>query len=472
MKKNELSVVNKNEEYTVEITGMTHEGQGVGKINGFTVFVDGVVRGETVAVKIIKTAKNYGIGKLLTIVKKSPDRIEPFCTSYKRCGGCSLQHLDYKAQLKYKTDLVQEAVRRIGKIEEAAVHDAIGMQTPLNYRNKAQFPVGQADGEAVLGFYARRSHEIIDNKTCGIQDPVSDRIRELLREFIMENGISIYDEASGKGLIRHLMVRSAFRTGEVMVVIAINGDGLPGKQKLVEKLTGSELSGGNAERKPRVTSIFLNVNKKDTNVILGEKNVKLYGEDTITDYIGKFKFNISPHSFFQVNSVQTEVLYDKVLEFASLTGNETVFDLYCGIGTISLFLSEKAGRVYGVEVVEAAIRDARRNAEMNGVVNTEFISGEAERVIPEMYKSGVKADVVVVDPPRKGCDEVLLKTLVDMQPHRIVYVSCNPATLARDLKYLEENGYRATEVQPVDMFPWTYHVECVVLMTYCGSEGK
>lgn len=465
-------MVIKNNDYTIDITGMTHEGQGVGKIDSFTVFVEGASIGETVKTKIIKVTKSYAVGKLLEILEKSPDRVEPFCTSYKRCGGCSLQHLKYEAQLKYKTGVVKDALKRIGKIEDVVIHDAIGMQTPLNYRNKAQFPVGLADGKPILGFYAKRSHEIIDNKECGIQDPVSNGIREIVRDFIIENEISVYDETTQKGLIRHLMVRSGFKTGEVMVVVVINGRDIPKRQELVEKLIAVDLGQNSDGKAFKVTSVFLNINKKDTNVILGEKNIKIYGSNTITDYIGKYKFNISPHSFFQVNPVQTEVLYGKALEYAALTGKETVFDLFCGIGTISLFLSEKAKKVYGVEVVEAAMLDARKNAEVNGVHNAEFIVGEAEKVIPEIYESGVRADVVVVDPPRKGCDEVLLKTLVDMQPERIVYVSCNPSTLARDLNYLEGNGYKAVEVQPVDMFPWTYHVEAIILMTKCGSDTK
>ncbi|MCX7709447.1 MAG: 23S rRNA (uracil(1939)-C(5))-methyltransferase RlmD [Clostridia bacterium] len=472
MSKTELDVVRKNDNYTVEITGMTHEGQGVGRINNFTVFVDGAVTGETAEIKIIKITKSYAIGKLLKVLKSSADRTEPFCPAYKRCGGCSLQHVNYEGQLKFKTNLVKDTIKRIGKIEGAVIHDAIGMQSPLNYRNKAQFPVGQGTNGPAIGFYAKRSHEIIDHDACGIQDEISDSIRNKVKAFVSKNGISIYDEAAGKGLVRHIMVRTGFKTGEVMVVIVINGNELPKSKELVEMLTHGVQSESQDEKEWKVTSIYLNINKKNTNVILGEKNVKLSGNDTITDYIGKYRFSISPHSFFQVNPVQTEVLYQKALEYAQLTGNETVFDLYCGIGTISLFLSEKAKKVYGVEVVEAAIEDARKNAEVNGVRNTEFMVGEAEKVIPEIYEKGVKADVVVVDPPRKGCDEVLLKTLVDMRPKRIVYVSCNPSTLARDLNYLESNGFKTVEIQPVDMFPWTHHVESIVLMTNSGLKGK
>jgi 23S rRNA (uracil1939-C5)-methyltransferase len=448
--------IKKNENYEMEITGMTHEGQGVGRINNFTVFVDGALKGEKVEVKIIKVNKSYAVGKLLNILAPSENRVEPFCSAYKRCGGCSLQHMDYAAQLEFKTELVRENLQRIGKIDNVIVHDTIGMENALRYRNKAQYPVGSVKGELAVGFYAKRSHDIIKSDECGIQDENSDKVKYTVQDFIIRYGISAYDEISRTGLIRHVVTRTGFKTGEVMVVIVINGEDLPHKRELVDMLV---------ENVPGVKSVFLNVNTQNTNVILGRKNIKIFGQDTISDYIGKYRFNISPLSFYQVNPVQTEVLYNKALEYAGLTGEETVFDLYCGIGTISLFLSEKAKKVYGVEVVEEAIIDARKNAELNGVENVEFIAGESEKVVTELYKQGVRADVVVVDPPRKGCDKTLLETLVSMEPKRIVYVSCNPSTLARDLNYLDENGYKAVEAQPVDMFPFTPHVECVTLMS-------
>ena len=448
--------IKKNENYEIEITGMTHEGQGVGRINNFTVFVDGVIKGEKAEIKIIKVNKNYAVGKLLNIIVPSENRVEPFCSAYKRCGGCSLQHMNYAAQLEFKTELVKDNLKRIGKLENVTVHDAIGMNNPLKYRNKAQYPVGMIKDELAIGFYAKRSHDIIRNDECGIQDENSDRVKSVVQEFILRYGISAYDEVNRTGLVRHVVTRTGFKTGEVMAVIVINGEDLPHQRELVDMLV---------EKVPGIKSVFLNVNTQNTNVILGSRNIKIFGQDTITDYIGKYKFNISPLSFYQVNPFQTEVLYNKALEYAGLTGEETVFDLYCGIGTISLFLSEKAKKVYGVEVVEDAIMDARKNAELNGVENVEFIAGESEKVVPELYRQGVRADVVVVDPPRKGCDKTLLETLVGMQPERIVYVSCNPSTLARDLNYLDECGYRTVEVQPVDMFPFTPHVECVVLIT-------
>jgi 23S rRNA (uracil1939-C5)-methyltransferase len=450
---NTLVPVKKNEIYKIEIDGMTHEGQGVGRIDNLTIFIDGPLKGEEVEIKIIKVNKNYAVGKLLKVIKASPDRVEPECKVYNRCGGCSLQHMSQEAALRFKTELVTENLKRIGKLQDVTVYDTIGMHPPYNYRNKAQYPVGRYKDELKVGFYAKKSHDIIDSPVCLIQHSVSDKAKLIIKDFIEKNNISTYDEATGKGLVRHVMTRTGFNTGEVMVVLVLNGKSLPQQDKLVKLLT---------DEIPEIKSIVLNVNTMNTNVILGNKNIVVFGEETISDYIGKFKFKISPLSFFQVNPVQTEVLYRKALEYAGLTGQETVFDLYCGIGTISLFLSEKARKVYGVEVVEEAIRDAKDNAKLNGVENVEFIVGEAEKIIPDMYKRGVKADVVVVDPPRKGCDEVLLETLVSMEPERIVYVSCNPATLARDLNFLSERGFKVLEVQPVDMFPWTAHVEVIV----------
>lgn len=448
--------VKKNEVYKIDIGGMTHEGQGVGRIDNFTVFVDGPIKGEEVEIKIIKVNKNYAVGKLLNVIKASPDRVEPVCKVFNRCGGCSLQHMSAQAALRFKTDLVTENIRRIGKLKDVVVHDTIGMEKPLNYRNKAQYPVGRLKDDLVVGFYAKKSHDIVDSPECRIQHSLSDKAKIIVKRFLEDNKISVYDEVTGKGLVRHVMTRMGFNTGELMVVLVLNGKSLPKQDKLVKLLT---------EEIPEIKSIVLNVNTANTNIILGPRNIVIFGEETITDYIGKFKFKISPLSFFQVNPVQTEVLYNKALKYAGLTGEETVFDLYCGIGTISLFLSEKAKKVYGVEVVEEAIRDAKENAKLNVVDNVEFLVGEAEKIIPDMYQKGVRADVVVVDPPRKGCDEVLLDTLVSMSPERIVYVSCNPATLARDLAFLAERGFEVVEVQPVDMFPWSTHVECVVLMS-------
>ncbi len=442
--------------YQLEITGLTHEGQGVGKIEGFVVFVDSALPDETVTVKIIKETKSYAVGKLIDVVKPSQNRVKPFCPVFDSCGGCAVQHMNYQTQLEFKKDTVLQNLRRIGGLENIIVHDTIGMPSPFRYRNKVQYPVSLQNKQVQIGFYENRSHNIIDSTECDIQPEESNVIRSLIRDFCSSNKISIYDEATGKGLLRHVMVRKGFKTNELMVVLVVNGQKLPGSDKLVQILT---------QKYPNLKSIMLNVNTRNTNIILGTKNVCLFGQKFISDYIGKYKFNISPLSFFQVNPVQTEVLYRKALEYAQLTGNENVFDLYCGIGTISLFLSEKAKKVIGVEVVPEAIEDAKENAALNNITNTQFIVGEAEVVIPKLYAEGIRADVVVVDPPRKGCDEVLLNTLVEMKPRRIVYVSCNPSTLARDLKYLHLHGYEAREVQPVDMFPWTGHVETVALIT-------
>jgi len=452
------SEIKKNSDHIIEITGMTHEGLGVGRIDNFAVFVDGAIKDEVVEMKIIKVTKNYAVGKLMKILKPSENRVEPAGPVFKRCGGCSLQHMNYKAQLDFKTDLVRENLKRIGKLDDVIIHDTIGMNNYLNYRNKAQYPVADVKGKPVIGFYAKRSHDVIEHDSCDIQDVVSVKIKKIVHKFIFENNISPYNESTGEGIVRHIMTRVGFKTGEVMVVIIINKDDLPMKVKkrLVEILT---------EEVPEVKSIYLNVNKKITNTILGDTNKLIYGKEVISDFIGNLEFRISPMSFYQVNPVQTEALYNKALEYAGLTGNETVFDLYCGIGTISLFLSQNAKKVYGVEVVEDAIRDAKENARINGINNAEFFVGKAEEVVPEIYAQGVRADVVVVDPPRKGCDRALLDTLVEMQPQRIVYVSCNPSTLARDLGYLSERGYKALEAQPVDMFPQTHHVENVVLLS-------
>lgn len=444
--------VEKNKEYTIEITGLTSEAMGVGRVEGFTVFVEGALPEETVVVKIVKIQKTYAFGKLLSIDRQSKSRVNPVCGVMKRCGGCQLQHLDYKAQLANKTQMVKDVMERIGGFKNIVVHDAIGMEEPWRYRNKAQFPVGFSD-DVVIGFYANRSHDIIDTDKCVIQDEINDKIIEIFKEYIKKFKVSVYNEEAHKGLIRHIVTRKGFKTGEVMVCIVVNGESLPNTDYLVQQLIDSM---------PDIKSIVLNVNKRQSNVILGDRNLVIYGEAAIYDYIGQFKFRISPNSFFQVNPVQTDVLYNKALEYAALNGNETVFDAYCGIGTISLFLSQKAKKVYGVEIVPQAIDNAKENAVLNNVDNVDFILGESEKVIPELYQKGIKADVIVVDPPRKGCGQELLDVIVEMQCPRVVYVSCNPATLARDLKYLAEKGYEVGEVQPVDMFPHTGHCEAVV----------
>ncbi|MHC1719953.1 MAG: 23S rRNA (uracil(1939)-C(5))-methyltransferase RlmD [Clostridiaceae bacterium] len=455
-----ISPVEKNKEYVVDIQGMGYEGEGVSRINNFTVFIPGALENEKVKIKIVKINKNFGFGKLLKIIEPSPERVEPECVIYKRCGGCQLQHLSYAAQLKFKKKRVEDCLKRIGKLKGYILHDTIGMAEPFRYRNKVQLPVGEKDGKINIGFYAKRSHDIIDLESCLIQNETADKVIAIVREWIGRYGIPVYDEEKNTGTVRNIMIREAFRTKEFMVVIVTRTKELPHKDKLIEALK-KDIEG--------LKSVMQNINGKQTNVILSDKCVTLFGEDTIRDYIGEFKFNISPLSFFQVNPLQTEVLYGKALEYAGLTGNETVFDAYCGTGTITLFLSKNAKEVYGVEIISQAIENARLNARQNNVENVEFIVGEAEKVIPEMISQGIKADVVVVDPPRKGCGIELLEAIAKIQPKRIVYVSCDPGTLARDLGILNDLGYDTKEVQPVDMFPQTGHVESVVLLS--RTEG-
>jgi len=447
--------VEKNADYIMTIDNMGYEGEGVGKIDNFTVFVAGAVVGEKVKIKIVKVSKNFAFGKLLEIIEASPSRIEPVCSIYKGCGGCNIQHIDYKAQLDFKTNRVMQVINRIGKLEKVLIHPTLGVENPYNYRNKVQLPVSNKNGAVSIGFYAARSHDIINMETCHIQDKVADIVVKLTRQWMKEFNIESYNEEKHQGILRHIMIRKGFKTGEVMVVVVTKGKNLPHKEEFIALMT-KKIQG--------LVSIVQNINSEKTNAILGAQCETLWGKDTITDYIGEFKFEVSPLSFFQVNSIQTEVLYSKALEYANLSGGEVVLDAYCGTGTISLFLSQKAKKVYGVEIVPEAIENAKINAAENKVDNTEFIVGEAEKVIPKLISEGVRADVVVVDPPRKGCDKTLLEAISSMEPKTIVYVSCDPGTLARDLGILDELGYRTIEIQPVDMFPQTAHVECVALI--------
>jgi len=454
-----IILIEKNKEYELDIIAQGYEGEGIAKTSeGFTIFIPEALKGEKVRAKILKSKKSYAYGKLIEILGSSKNRKVPVCPIYKRCGGCSLQHTSYNSQLEFKTERVKDCMSKIAKINPDIVKPAIGMKNPYRYRNKVQLPVGSKNGELQIGFFAPRSHDIIDMESCYIQDEVADKAVDIIRKWILKNNIKPYivdGQYSPEGMLRHIMVRKGFKTNEVMVVLVTTTEKLPHKEEIILELTQSI---------PEIKSIMLNINAKPTNVILGEKSLVLYGTDHISDYIGDFKFNISPLSFFQVNPVQTEILYAKALEFAGLTGNETVFDAYCGTGTISLFLSQKAKKLYGVEIVPQAIENAIHNAKENNVKNVEFHVGEAEKIIPEMISQGIKAEVVVVDPPRKGCDKALLEAIAEMSPERIVYVSCDPSTLARDLKILEEMNYETKEVQPVDMFPQTAHIEDVALI--------
>ncbi|EOU1136005.1 23S rRNA (uracil(1939)-C(5))-methyltransferase RlmD [Clostridium perfringens] len=449
-------MVEKNKEYIFDIISQGYEGEGIAKIdNKYPIFIEGALKGEKVKVRIVKVNKNFAYGKLMEVLEASEERVNPPCAIYKRCGGCKLQHASYKAQLDFKWDRVKDCVSKIGKLDPTIVKYPLGMENPWRYRNKVQLPIGLINGEVKIGFFAPRSHDIIDMESCLIQDEIGDKVVKLTREWIEKFNIRPYNvdgEYDEKGIVRHIMIRRGFTTNEVMIVLVTNGEKLPHKEEFVDLMV---------KNIPGIKSVIQNINLKKTNVILGLESKTLWGEDTISDYIGDFRFNISPLSFFQVNPIQTEVLYGKALEYANLTGNEEVFDAYCGTGTITLFLSQKAKKVYGVEIIPQAIDNAWINAKENKVENVEFFVGESEVVIPDLINKGVKADVVVVDPPRKGCDKKLLDAITNIDAKKIVYVSCDPSTLGRDLQVLEENGYKTLEVQPVDMFPNTSHVENV-----------
>ncbi|MED4454726.1 23S rRNA (uracil(1939)-C(5))-methyltransferase RlmD [Metabacillus fastidiosus] len=446
--------IEKNEYYDVTFEDLTHDGAGVAKIEGFPIFVANALPNERAKIKVIKVKKGYAFGKVMELYEESKERIEAPCPIYKQCGGCQLQHLSYKGQLEYKEKQVREVLARIGKLdlETVKVHSTLGMDDPWNYRNKAQVPIGEREGGLVAGFYQQRSHEIIEMEKCLIQQSENDEVVQVIKCICQEYGIRAYNEQKHKGWLRHLMVRYGVTTKEMMVVFITRTNDFPHKKEIMKEIT---------ERFPNVKSIVQNINAKRTNVIFGDETKVIWGEEYIYDTIGHVKFAISARSFYQVNPEQTKVLYEKALEYAELTGTESVIDAYCGIGTISLFLAQKAKHVFGVEIVPEAIEDAKRNASLNEITNAEFAVGEAEVVIPKWYKEGNKADIIVVDPPRKGCDEALLRTILEMKPKKVVYVSCNPATLARDLHVLEQGGYRTVEVQPVDMFPHTVHCEAV-----------
>lgn len=452
--------IEKNKQYEMYIDDIGVHGEGIGRIDGFTVFVEGALPTELVSVLIVKVKKNFGYGKLLKVLKASKDRVIPKCPVAHQCGGCQLQHLSYTAQLAWKTKKVKDHLCRIGGFQDIEVSDTIGMKEPWHYRNKAQFPVGGTTREPQIGFYAKRSHRIINTSNCILQHPINETIIAIIRAFLTEFEISLYDETTHQGLVRHIVTRIGKKTGEVMVCIVINGKQFPHSHILVQRL--QEVDG--------IVSIVLNQNTENTNVILGKQIQVLWGKSTIVDDIGDISFLISPLSFYQVNPIQTQLLYQTALDFADLNGTETVFDLYCGIGTMSLFFAQKAKQVYGVEIVPEAIADAKQNAKHNHIENVHFMVGAAEEVIPNMYaQTQQSADVVVVDPPRKGCDVKLLDTIATMQPNKVVYVSCDSATLARDLAYLCKHGFVIQKVQVVDMFPQTVHVETVVKLSYIPS---
>ena len=463
-------MMQKNELVKVKIEDIGVGGEGIGKVDGYTLFIKDAIIGDVVEAKVMKAKKNYGYARLMNVLTPSEDRVEEVvCPMARKCGGCQIQEMKYPAQLAFKESKVRGNLERIGEVPgellDQIMHPVVGMDgegmQPFRYRNKAQFPIGtDKDGRVTAGFYAGRTHSIIGNTDCALGVEVNEEILNCILDFMEEFEIPAYDEVKHKGLVRHVLLRYGFKTDEIMVCLVINGKTIPHCHDLVGRL----------RQIPGMTSITLSSNTAKTNVIMGDTIRLLWGQEFITDYIGEIKYQISPLSFYQVNPVQTEKLYGLALDYAGLTGNETVWDLYCGIGTISLFLAKKAKQVYGVEIVPQAIDDARNNAKINDITNAEFYVGKAEEVLPEYYKEYEKthngetahADVIVVDPPRKGCEESLLQTIVDMQPEKVVYVSCDSATLARDVKFLRANGYELKDVTPVDQFPHTVHVETVV----------
>ncbi len=449
MKKDDLVTL------TIEDLGV--DGEGIGHAEGCTLFVKDALIGDVIRAKVMKMKKNYGYARMMEILTPSPDRCEPKCPYHRQCGGCQIQALSYEKQLEYKKRKVLNNLHRIGGLENLPEFDLIGMEYPYHYRNKAQFPFGtDKNGEVITGFYAGRTHSIISNTKCYLGVEENEQILEIILTHVKKYFIPAYDEQTGKGLLRHVLIRKGFVTGELMVCLILNGTHMPEMKELVEQLT----------QIPGMASITINVNTRQTNVIMGERMISVWGQDYITDYIGNVKYQISPLSFYQVNPVQTKKLYERALEYADVESGETVWDLYCGIGTISLFLAQKAKQVYGVEIVPQAIEDAKHNARLNGFSNAKFSVGKAEEVLPQKYRDeGIHADVIVVDPPRKGCEESLLATMVQMHPKRIVYVSCDSATLARDLKYLAGEGYEVTKGTVVDQFPHTTHVETVCLLS-------
>lgn len=443
--------VNKNQEYIVEIIDNGYEGEGISKIDNFTIFVQGAVKGEKCKILIMKVNKNFAYGKLLEVISKSENRQEVDCTTYKRCGGCSLRHIEYDYTLKMKQDIVQNLVDK-AQIN-VQVEPTIGMKTPFYYRNKLQYPVGKDNnGKAVMGVFAKRTHEIIPTKECFIQNKEAQDIANELIKIINEEEISAYDEEKQRGQVRHIVIKVGVHTKEIMCIIVTNEEKLKKEDVIVQKLTNKFAN---------IKTIIKNVNNKNTNVILGNKNIILYGNGYIEDILGEYRFKISPMSFYQTNPIQTEVLYNKAIEFANLNKEDVLCDLYCGIGTIGIFASKYVKRVYGIEIVEEAIEAAKENAEINNVENIEFMAGDVEKVFETMLKEkGVEPTVIIVDPPRRGLDAHTIETILNLEVSRLVYVSCNPATMARDLKMLEEK-YEVKQIQPVDMFPFTEHVEVI-----------
>jgi len=458
--------VKKGDVIDLSIEALNARGQGVGRHAERTVFVDRSIPEERLQVEVVDVSAGYARARIIAVIQPSPHRTRPFCPVFQECGGCSLQHIAYERQLRLKTEILREKLSTVASLESShtpVIHSAIGLFPPRRYRNKAQLPFGRRKGRVVCGLYAAASHAIVTTPRCGIQQPVIDTIKDEVVRFVNDEGIEPFDERTGSGLLRYLVVRMAARTGEVMVTLVVNGERIPAKDRLVRRLTTGV---------PEVKSIYLNINPARTNVVLGPCSELIFGSPVITDRLGALAFELSPHSFYQINPRQTERLYAKTLELARLTGRETVIDLFCGIGTISLFLAERARAVYGIEVVERAVEDARRNAARGGLSHVEFIAGPAASTLPALEERGIAADVIVVDPPRKGCDIPLVNAMSAMSPQRIVYISCNPNSLARDLDILRHRGYALREAWPVDMFPHTAHIETVARLERIASPNE
>ena len=447
--------IQKNQEYTVEIIDNGYEGEGIAKIDNFTIFIPGAIKGEKVKILIVKVLSSHAFGKILEIIEKAEGRQDADCSTYKRCGGCNLRHIKYEETLKMKQNAVQSLVNKTLK-NKVQVQETVGMETPFHYRNKAQYPLGMnKEGQPVIGVFANRTHEVIPMEKCLIQNPKSEEIAKFILEFIKQNSISIYNEETGKGLFRHIVIKVGIKTNQIMCVLVVNGKTIPQEALLIDELTA---------KFPEIKTIVKNVNMKNTNVILGQENINLYGDGYIEDRLGEYTFKISPLSFYQVNPIQAEKLYNLGVEMAQISKNDTVFDLYCGIGTISLFMAKYAKKVYGIEIVKEAVDAAKENAVLNGVNNTEFYAGDVEVVLDDLINNqGVKADIVMFDPPRKGLDKNSINNILKIKPKKIVYISCNPATLVRDLAEFE-NDYSIMNIIPVDIFPWTSHVECVSVL--------
>ncbi|EHJ09114.1 23S rRNA (uracil(1939)-C(5))-methyltransferase RlmD [Staphylococcus simiae] len=447
-----METINKNDIKTGTVVDLTHEGHGVVKVDRYPIFIPQALIAEEIEYKVIKVKKNFAIGKLLNINTKSQERVEPPCIYYQKCGGCQLQHLSYPAQLAMKKEQVINLFQRKAHFSDVIINDTVGMDDPWRYRNKSQIPVGKnKDNEAIMGFYRQRSHDIIDMDSCLIQDYRHQQVMNLVKAMLNDLNISIYNEYTKKGSLRHLVVRTGYHTDDMMVIFVTNGKKFKNAEVIINALL---------EAFPNITSIKQNINDSHSNVIMGNHSITLYGQDTIEDQLSDSTFEISDQSFYQINSEQTEKLYNQAISYAQLTGNETVLDTYCGIGTIGLYMAPYAKHVYGVEVVPSAIKDAQYNATLNQCENTTFVCGKAEEVILQWKTQGIKPDVVMVDPPRKGCDETFINTLLELAPKRIVYISCNPSTQQRDALMLADK-YQLTEITPVDMFPHTTHVETV-----------